>query len=882
MNKIIAVLALFSFLLGAAPVYAEWEPVSYAEREYACGLLAAMGAVQADQNGQVDQTVPVTRGELADAVLHLSGAYDSALYASVFDDVAEDTPYAPAICRLAQMGVIDGVNVENYRPEETATYVQGVKMLISLLGYDKFAEMRAGYPMGYLQTAAEIGLTKNIQAQVDYPMDRGLLAALLFNALDCKMAETDYMGRYYPGDESLLQKLLDMDKVQGIMTDNGITGLVDKSETTPGMVTIGDVHCYDAAGVSQALLGYTVVGYYKTDGGENHMVYAYKTTKNAVITVDARDIDREQVSLEEFHYYDQQGKSQRVSIEEEADVIYNGVADPAFTAGTLRPENGTVCSLDNDGDGAAEVILVEELENYVVSVINAQDMTVYDKYGKTLDMAETKTIAIKGMYGDTMSFSQLKEWDVLCVAASRDMEYVQITVVNDPVTGMIEGMYQEDGYTYITVDGESFPIAKSYEEALAAGQANARALDIGQSGTYYLDSMECVAAVVPDVDIMWTYGYLITARLTEEEQVRIKVLKDVYGAKMYDLADKVRIDGVRFDEAECYRELCRMDDGALCEEPVPRLVKFRLDGAGYVVGIDTARQGSGETQENLQLDMPKTKEYWSVRTGRFGTGESVGVMVAPSTKVFKVPVTDVDNEEKYAVSYSFRHNYEYTYEAFDVDFSGTAGALVVYIDDVDEETQYESALLVDEVTTQLTADDEIVTVLRGYSYDGTFREYPAEDASDLAGIDYGDIVTYQLNYRNELYNIEMQYDFSENDGYTTTAQIFHSTGDYTAAYESNAQTYLTRNIILEKQGGYIQSLIPGMDFTALKKNELTFREKQIYSTADATIFLLNKNRKTIEKITVNELEDYVYSRDSDARVLLLSTYTQLRGVYVYI
>lgn len=886
MNKRLACFIAAVFLL--MPVLnvdaQRWILTESSNLENAYNLLTTLGMIQTEGKGITEQDIAVSRGELADSVLRLTGEYETATYSAVFEDVKENTKFSASISKLTQMGIIHGKEGEMYFPEEQATYEQAVKLIIFVLGYDKIAGTD-GYPDDYMRIAQSIGLTNSINVSAGTKLTRGLLAALMFNSLECKVAQTDFQDKYYAGEETLMKKNLYMEKVKGILSDNGITALTGESAVGAGNAVVSGIKCADEKGLAREFLGYEVVMYYTAVNDENSAVFVYATNRNANMEEAAQDLlrDDERNSLTKIYYKNEDSGYDYVNINKEADVIYNGMADNTFTVETMLPQSGKVIFIDNNNDGTAEVVNVREIDNYVVSSVNLENQRIYDKYGKMLEIQKSDTSILRSMYGTDMQLSQIKEWDVLSVVMSKNSEFIEITVVNDPVTGVIDAMFDEDGRRYITVDNESFAISKSYEAALESGHENAVSPYIGQSGTYYLDDDECVAAVVNDDEIIWNYGYMVTARFTEDENVLIKLIKDEQGVKMYNVAESVKIDGIKYDEPEAYNILMRDNDGALTEQFCPRLVKFRLNGVGQIAGIDTAIKTTAESNDSLSNDVKKTNEYWSVRTGRFGIGESIGVMVSNNTKVFRVPQNDIYNEDKYAAKFSFQHNYQYLYEAFDVDFSGVAGAIAVYMDEEAELTDYESALIVKNITTKVDSHDDIVTVLEGYGYDGVLYEYEAADTNDFEGIDKGDIITYHLNYSDKMYNIEMQYDLSENDDYTTTKQIFHSTGDYTEAYMSNAQVYLTRNIILDKQGGYIQCLVPGKDITTISPNNLTLSDKQIYSVSDAVIYLIdtdNKNR--IEEITADELEDYVYYRNNEARAVLLSTYTQLRGIYVYI
>ncbi len=57
---------------------------------------------------------------------------------------------------------IKGYEDGTFRPDNTVTYQEFIKMCLSMIGYDPFAEEKGGYPDGYLAQAEESGLTDGL------------------------------------------------------------------------------------------------------------------------------------------------------------------------------------------------------------------------------------------------------------------------------------------------------------------------------------------------------------------------------------------------------------------------------------------------------------------------------------------------------------------------------------------------------------------------------------------------------------------------------------------------------------------------------------------------------------------------------------------------
>jgi hypothetical protein len=80
--------------------------------------------------------------------------------------------------------IVNGDENGNFRPEDSVTNEEYLKMLVCALGYEPMAEQKGGFPGGYMSIANRIGLTKDMQFEVNSPAKRGDVAIMTYNALD--------------------------------------------------------------------------------------------------------------------------------------------------------------------------------------------------------------------------------------------------------------------------------------------------------------------------------------------------------------------------------------------------------------------------------------------------------------------------------------------------------------------------------------------------------------------------------------------------------------------------------------------------------------------------------------------------------------------------
>lgn len=899
-KKIIALILAFATLLGCTAF--AWEDVSEnSKNDNAKELLYALDIMDMVTKDGYDSEHVMTRAELADVILGLNNYRDSAAYGSCFADVDESTDYAEAIATLYAHGII--APDVNYNPDANAKYEQAVKMIVYTLGYGQVTEAQGGWLEPIMNVARTSGVTKGISVTSGTELTAEMLSVLVYNSLDCEMLKRKSINEFETiKDETLLLKKFELYKAEGIVTATEITSLTD-GDTSDGRISIDWTEYDDDDRCMAPYLGMEVEIYYNDD---NEIIFGYPTEENKIMTIMADDVmpnasgfGYETICYQEVDENGDSGKVKKAKVEADADVIYNGKAKPGYTPEDFKIDNGKLILIDNDGDKKAEVVIIEEAVNYVVEGTDTTEMQIFDMFGATLKLKDVDVVELYDMYGTVTTLDSLTKLNVLAVLASEDGSYVKITAYNDPVTGEVEAVWEEDGDTWATIDGDSFKVAKSYLAAVAAGNVNAKKIVKGQSGTYYLDANEKIAAVSPDSVTSWQYAFLIKAQETDEG-VRYRLLMDESGFAWYEAEDRVRIDETKQEDED--RKTYFDDDNEDEEkrQTIPQMVKVQLSGEGKVKKIDTEYRGRNENEDSLtraittyatkdgETDTSRMYELWSVRTGRFGVGSSVSLYVHPSSAfVVKAPDTgNKYNEELYSVrTTQFSNNSYIYYNAYDVDWSGVAKAAIVYSDtnSFGSSGVSGSLIIVKNVVSRLNDDDEIVNELVGVTYDGQEKTVPIHE-DYYFDADKGDIIRYELNYKDEINEVKTVFDYSAQKNLEEMTNHEFSTGDTDTRYRGNSQHYVNTNVIVAKNGGYIKCLAEGEAF-ADASDDLPWSRTQMYSLADATIMLYDSVAPVgsrITKLSSSELSKYTYDRNPDARVVLYSTYSQLRMVLIYI
>ncbi len=153
------------------------------------------GIMTGDENGNLRLNDNVTRAEAAKMIC-VAGSISLEIEEGEerFSDVDEKHWAYKYIYAAKRAGIVKGDENKNFNPENSITNEEIVKMIICLIGYDVAAEMQGGYPAGYTEWATGLGITANMQFNVNSPAIRNDVGVMLWNALDVpimKMAEDE-------------------------------------------------------------------------------------------------------------------------------------------------------------------------------------------------------------------------------------------------------------------------------------------------------------------------------------------------------------------------------------------------------------------------------------------------------------------------------------------------------------------------------------------------------------------------------------------------------------------------------------------------------------------------------------------------------------------
>lgn len=736
------------------------------------GILPAGG--EADLSGVMSRAEFVTLmvGILAPGVL-------PAVSSQQFDDVPLTHPAAGAIDCMVKQGIVSGNTDGTFAPDQPIWAEQAVKILVGCIGYGVVAQASGGYPAGYYVAAQQAGILSDVPSGSG-AITRGDAYVLVYNALHADMlvetgfGETITLEAYK--DRTLLSERLHIYQAEGVVTDNGRTGLTGDSAIGRDQVRVGDA-VYDAGETSAVqLLGQAVTCYYREEGGGRTLCYIRPSRRNMVTTVSAADIRAEDAQLSLTCLPHGNDGNEQAAISEEADFIYNGKAYPDFQAEEFALGAGYVTLVDNNGDGTADVVLVTEFENFVVKSVSQAEQTVYDQCGKTLRLDFAKQdITMTRQDGSPLTLAQVREWMVLSVARSKDGECTHIIGSTSKVTGVIRE-WMADTPARLVINDNIYRLSREYDAYVQNNAFVKNTLKVGVSAVLYRDITGEVAFADVGTGEGVQYGFLLEAvcrQGLDSDKAMFRIFTGRGEVIEPVSADRVVVKGSderKYTGAEVLALPVARDAAGDVRQQV---VKYGLNSEGELYSIAFAEETAGD-YELYEFYTAGTESGIPYRRAASSFGEySIGTDTLVFFSERPAEATRLTADDLYiADSSRYTDGRPYTITAFDFGYAKTPKAVYVELSNTNYRYQYD-AFIVDRVSEAVDAQGELRQKLTGLSQ-GKQAEYLAQSEDVLAGLRQGDMILISVNNQGRVAGVRKVFDVAQHAGVDAEEIIFGS------------------------------------------------------------------------------------------------------------
>lgn len=180
-QRILASLLAVALLICPALAMSFPDVDDYLEYAEAVEYVSELGIMVGDDQGNFNPYKTVTRAELATIICRMLDETKNLPSSTAFTDVPVGHWANAYVGKAAESGVVNGYGNGKFGPSDPVTYEQAVTMIVRAIGYGKDAEVRGGYPDGFLNLAENLGLLEGISAQKNEALSRADIAILLYN-----------------------------------------------------------------------------------------------------------------------------------------------------------------------------------------------------------------------------------------------------------------------------------------------------------------------------------------------------------------------------------------------------------------------------------------------------------------------------------------------------------------------------------------------------------------------------------------------------------------------------------------------------------------------------------------------------------------------------
>ncbi len=816
---LVAIMLLATSQAGFALTFSDvTENTKYGE---AMTSMAALGLLKGYEDGSFKPENTITRAEFAAVMTRAIGMesmINTTTSREIFTDMIKNGSdhWATGYVRIAyDRGIILGMGDGTFAPDSPVTYEQAVKMIVCALGREAAAIDAGGWPGGYIAVANNIGLTDNaIHSPTNGPASRGIVAQLVYNALDIPLWEAAVGGSMMPTTNTLLRDRLKVNSFKNMMVtevDGVLSVNPGTSNVRNGQLVLesgSNVGVYDytqaiSSDEARNFLGHYVSGYYKLDTSadrNNILLIKSASVLNEEITIESENIEGLS-SLELSYWRDKENstRTDKITISPTAKLIYNGVSVDYLSSNTpskrdltywLDPSgagfiNGEVRLLDSGADGRFDSIFVDDFETYVVkSAVRTNDHTysnnyvVYDYYtsGRSIQIdpydRNNEITIYNAKTGREMNIEDVRSMDIMSVAASADGRMIKAYVSTDKFSGSIDSVSTSYPRKYY-INHSQYQLTEEFEQVVSAGKVD---LGIGSEGIFYLDRTGKIAAATITAAENGNYCYITAAGKYDmtgnSAAIELIALNgEPSTPTKYEVAERVKINGATYtgmteilsalaDSAS----LLASNSGA-SSATHSQLAKVVINGDDKITSIITAQTKTVGGSEVLDIGASTNagvlklgqanREY----TYSLGSGFESQVFIDSSTQVLIVPTSrrDADKYKRSTGRSYFTAGTRYTIEAYDMNASATAKVVVVYGADADLDITSDTPACLVAGCTEIISSTSGRRVYSIEVYEnGVLKTYETEDSSDEYALEAGDVVRFGFNSRNEINNVEVQ------------------------------------------------------------------------------------------------------------------------------
>lgn len=745
MRKIISLLLCVVLTAGCwSAVYGlgEAQDSLGTDRLAALDLLSAFGIANDMDEDTFDADKKITRGEFAVYAAALVNAEKKGgdIY---FYDVPESHYAFSAVSALVQKSAVSVGGDRLFNPEEVISFTDAGTILVRLLGYETYAQVKGGYPAEYIDSIRILKLGKGCRQSAELlasDMIMLLKNALVAGVMDINTVNSNGVAEYKESGKTLLEIYFDSFYAKGTVTALKGMGLYGSADLGFDEIEIDEKHFRTTKTADSDLFGKKVEYVYtESDSGENYVVWIFDTKDREELFVesDGENCTFDSAAMQLKYYEEDSNKQKTAKISNSVTVIYNGEnysgsLESLLTDGSVY--NITLISSESGADYDVAVI-----EKYVTSRVESVDPAIQTIYSSDIkyELESFERTELFNGSGAKITLSDIGEKDIISAAVSLSGDTFKAYVSSDSLSGVVEKTFADGAKLKVVISGNTYVCTNSALFAL---------LNAGNSVSIDLDAF----GKIFDVKIGSANGFLAylmgIARANDmDKTLKFKLLTEKGEVEVFDLDTKVVIDDTMYSDKDLIESLFRKNGGLegqlmLCsatgdENETQKIKK-----------IDTKASGG------FQLDISRDEsKIWSDgATYKSGTG-NIGpkVMINADTKIFCVSSTldDLDeNDFMVKTKSQLSHDAVYLVDSFKMEGQTSEYAYAVVINDAKWGNASNSTkrTLVEGISSAMDEEGNIYNMIEGWQ-GSTAVQLRCDDDFDISSIKPGDILSVNKN-----------------------------------------------------------------------------------------------------------------------------------------
>lgn len=857
-----------------------------------------------------DNDKSVTRAEfamLAAKLINIS-SIENLTDSPTFADVDTSNVAYNSIELLASAKIISGYGDGTFHPDELINYSDACVIIIRIMGYEYMVSNN-----NYLYTAGVIGVLDGVEYTTEDSLTYINSLKIIYNVLEADVSVYNpHDGSTTDYNQPYMTKRLGIYRLNGKVTDDGITSLSGETKVKEGQIAINNYVFENKTGNTD-LLGYNVRAYYRYDDDDALPVllfaYVNESTSDMVI------LDSQQIvgySNNTYRYYHdiEIPVESKISVSRDYTLIFNGHVYKAETAEKgfnlsveqmMKPETGSVKLIDTDNDGKYDLVMVKYYNDYVVESYDVENLKIYGNPEITPGTVDLKSAEDNIRYYNSSmretTFDLIHSGYVVSVAKSADGKKAEVIINANNISGVLES---SDSSEYV-IGGVSYGFSGLYKKYINANSSSLKILpSLGDNCILYVNFQNRILYSSVESKGAAQYGILTDVGYVGNglrKKVSLEIFTEENNVVIFETADKVKIDGTSYKNSDDIYKYLKVTNDFTADGEFSGLIIYSFNSEKQINYIDTpyyeSKGNPNANKENKNtLHVMENGEKQVVRyrndkqtfSGKFlGRADTLYISMPDAVEDIRKDMVVTTLTDTSSISNANGSLVEVTAFSTDTD-SMYADVVVRYLarskNSLSDNRQY---YVVENIADAIDNDGNYVKQLT-LTNGKVKKDYLTESSYSLRckcnsgpcathplEVEVGDIIKVCFNKYDQIADggTFVSYDYSTGLHWAVCTEDVHSGTQTEPIIQPAKASEYTRYSVLkgylnERDGEAAEFMIycwPYEENSSFRdrsiKTEMEYNTKKIFSLEDAYVIEVNSSGKQfIKNITTNELKTY--------------------------